>query len=65
MTLFPKKHPWIILVICVVIFYTIIISSWTAFIHLAGKRETNRLTSKEADELYKQRQEKLQEKQNH
>jgi len=61
MTIFPKKHPWIILVII----YAIIISSWAAFIHLAGKRETKRLSPEEAAEIYKQRQDKLQEKQNH
>ena len=57
MTILPRKHPWIILLIGVVLFYAIIIGSWATFIHLAGNRETNRLTPEEAGELYLQRQE--------
>jgi hypothetical protein len=48
MTLFPKKRPWIILVII----YAVIISGWVTFIILAGKRNTRQLSPKEAKEFY-------------
>ena len=48
MTLFPKKRPWIILVII----YAVIIGGWVTFIMLAGKRDTRQLTPKEAEEFY-------------
>lgn len=50
MTIFPKKHPWIVLVIV----YAIIIGGWITFIVLAKKRDTRRLTPEEAAEFYDQ-----------
>lgn len=50
MTLFPKKHPWIILVIV----YAVIIGGWIAFIMLAKQRDTRRLSPEEATEFYEQ-----------
>jgi len=50
MTLFPKKRPWIILVII----YAVIIGVWVTFIILAGKRDTRQFNPQEADEFYQQ-----------
>jgi len=62
MTISPKNRPWIILSLFLVTFYAIIITSWAVFIHLAGKRETSRLTPEEAAEIYQKRQEQQQKK---
>jgi len=58
MTLFPKKHPWLILVII----YTVIIGAWVGFIILAGKRDTRQLSPEEATEFYKKHKEPSSEK---
>lgn len=58
MTLFPKNHPWII----IVIIYTIIIGAWVGFIILAGKRDTRQLNQEEAEAFYKKHKEPLEKK---
>ena len=57
MTLFPKKHPWIILVII----YAVIIGGWVTFIILAKKRDTRQLSPEEATEFYQQHKQENQE----
>lgn len=49
MTLFPKKRPWIILVIL----YAAIIAGWVTFIMLAKQRHTSRLSPEQADKVYR------------
>lgn len=56
MTLLPKKHPWIVMVIL----YIFIISGWITFIILAKQRHTTRLSPEEASEVYEQYQESQQ-----
>lgn len=58
MTLFPKKHPWIILLII----YAIIIAGWVTFIMLAKKRDTRRFSPEEATEFYEQHKEETPQK---
>ncbi|NWK56725.1 hypothetical protein HW115_13965 [Verrucomicrobiaceae bacterium N1E253] len=56
MTLFPKKHPWVVMVVL----YALIIAGWATFIVLAKQRHTTRLSPEEANEVY---QNSLKEKQ--